>query len=259
MRPLAVLPVSPPALGAVTKHCLFFVKKINSDGDKGGGGTMSTRRAKDQIRDWVQTAFSDLGPDGNTIIQNYISLLIQRIEHLETVIQRSAFSIIVAVFAFILVRDGVVNEIELSGTKIVNLKFVLPFFPVYLGYVFYTFSTSLANAASLERVAQRCYDKLAPNLNKTPLDTIFMIRTFFGTENHDLGRDHNSLEKTLNHAMLIFIILFWAFGFLAIMLFVCHSVVSGAYFPPLYTWLLVGCGGVMAARAYVYFYTYMSL
>ncbi len=86
---------------------------------------MAAKAKKDKIETWVEEAFSDLGPDGNDTIQNYISILINKIEQLENSIQHSILGIFVALFLFIFIKDGALAEMELLGIKIVKLEFIL--------------------------------------------------------------------------------------------------------------------------------------
>jgi hypothetical protein len=209
------------------------------------------------IYDLVRDAFGGLQQDKTSIVQSYITIVMQKIEQLEATVLRSSITILVSMLVFFFITNQSLSEIEVGGVKIEQMQDLVPFFPPYLGYLFYALCSSFANAFTLEQVAKYAYREIAPGIKDSPLETIFMIKPIMGSENHDFTKGVK-IERISNGIMVI-VILGFLFIFSAVsMTIVCYTTIVSENITPLFKIASVALGVLLLARSYVYIVAHLN-
>lgn len=218
---------------------------------------MTGEKVDPSIESMVDRAFDNITQDRVTIIQSYASMVIQKIDQLESTFQKSAAACTITLIIFFFITNQYLSDIEVGGVKIQEMQQLVPFFPLYLGYLFYMMCSSLANALSLEVIAKRCYELIAPGMVRNPLTSLFMIRTFVGSENQTLIPSTARLENWLNASMMALIMILLLIGSAVAMVLVSRASIIGGHLPPVFAWGFAITGGLLTLRGYVYFFSNM--
>jgi hypothetical protein len=164
--------------------------------------------AEPTIQEQVEHAFNNLDDKQFQLAQSFIAGLFDRLANAERAAAKG-FVLFLSAWAIIyLIANGSVNEANIGGMKLSNLKNLLIVGPIILGYLSYVFSAALATTLILEGTIRECYSKFIPKLGETKLDTLVSSHTFIGAEEQDVLTTRTWVESFLGTFILVCIVLF---------------------------------------------------